>query len=221
MKLERERLVLLDEEAVEEAPQRRAVRAAEGIDARDVLAVLSAPRRSTASSPPVAAIAPPNATVTVIAPTSAAKTTSRQCGARAIPRGQQRRARVRSESSADGFRPQAQAARADQVRVRVAASAEEKRDREDDQHERRDVAEAPPPKNQTFGKKAQSAPAIVAVTNGRRSSRARKKIAGKTSIAGDEIDRLQRAEVARDDASGRCGRARCRRESRADAGGAR
>ena len=36
------------------------------------------------------------------------------------------------------------------------------------------------------------------MTNGRRSSRARKKIAGKTSIAGDEIDRLQRAEIAVD-----------------------
>ena len=38
---QRRRLVLLDEEAVEEAPQRRPVRAAEGVDARDVFAVLA------------------------------------------------------------------------------------------------------------------------------------------------------------------------------------
>ena len=55
---------------------------------------------------------------------------------------------------------------------------------------------APPPKNQTFGKKAKSAAAIDAVAKRSRSSRARKKIAGKTSIAGDEVDRLQRAKVA-------------------------
>ena len=117
------------------------VRAAEGVDARDVFAMLFRRIEVRLRTPPVAAIAPPNATATVIAPTSAAKTTSRHAA----------RARYHVASSAgresdqEVLRTDAGGQReqrgADQIRIRVAASAEEKRDGEDDQHERRDVAE--------------------------------------------------------------------------------
>ena len=62
-------------------------------------------------------------------------------GARSIPRRQQSRRESDQEVLGTDSGGKREKRGTDQIRIGVAASSEETRDREDDQHERRDVAE--------------------------------------------------------------------------------